>query len=308
MNFYPIIIAAVCLAGTAVTLWAVPALRRAIAPSLSRGAFVAAITVLGVSALGLNATVSFLQVHFRKLALPLAVRSLNDATEGIPSRMGPWIQVSKDEPIDPEMEQVLGTDQYLFRDYVDSRVWPAEQLEHLRDTTAEQRDAELATLETRNPLSVIRASITYYTGLADTVAHIPERCMVADGYEPSSYDTETVIAGNYPDGRPRNVSFRFIHFEDQTARGRVARDVAYLFHVDGVYDCDSLAVRQRLASLTEPYGYYAKVELMTTSRTGMSQVSDDGRVAVMTDFLSCALPELERCLPDWQKIHRQPAP
>jgi hypothetical protein len=308
MNLYPIIIAAICLAGMAVALWTVPALRQAITPSLSRGAFVAAITVLGVSALGLNATVSFLQVHFKKRPLPLAVRSLNDATEGIPARMGPWVQVSKDEPIDPEMEQVLGTDQYLFRDYVDSRVWPSENLDDLKNATTEARDAKLTTLEMHNPQSVIRASITYYTGLADTVAHIPERCMVADGYEPSSYDTESVTAGNYADGRPRNVSFRFIHFEDQTAQGRVARDVAYLFHVDGAYDCDSLAVRHRLASLTEPYGYYAKVELMTTSPTGTSQVSDDARVAAMTDFLSYALPELERCLPDWQKVHRQPAP
>ena len=38
--------------------------------------------------------------------------------------MGPWVQVSIDQPLDPDIEHTLGTDQYIFRDYVDSRGEP----------------------------------------------------------------------------------------------------------------------------------------------------------------------------------------
>ena len=147
-------------------------------------------------------------------------------------------------------------------------------------------------------------AITYYTGLADTVAHVPERCYVADGFDVSQYETRSAVCGNYPNGTPRDLSFRLIHFEDQT-RGRVARDVAYLFHVDGVYESNSLVVRDRLASLTERYGYYAKVELMTTAPPGRRQGQSEQNVGAMVDFLTAALPELEKRLPDWQRVHQQ---
>ena len=38
-------------------------------------------------------------------------------------------------------------------------------------------------------VGVMRAAVTYYTGMVDTVAHIPDRCYVADGFVPDKYDT-----------------------------------------------------------------------------------------------------------------------
>lgn len=307
MNILPIILAILAMLALAAVLALVPSLRQAILQSLSRSAFVAAVIVLCVSALGLNATVSFLQLHFKKHALPLAVRSLIDPAEGMPVQLGPWLAVSTDEAIDPEIRQVLGTDQYLFRDYVDTRRWPKEQLAALRQMSRGEREAALSQLEGQSPQSVLRVGITYYTGMADTVAHIPERCYVADGFNISEHETRIAACGNYPDGSPRSVQYCLIHFEDQTARGRVARDVAYLFHVDGAYESDSLAVRNRLASLTERYGYYAKVEIMTTSRTGRHDEQRAENVDAMVSFLRAGLPELETRLPDWKAVHEQGA-
>jgi uncharacterized protein DUF3485 len=304
MNLIPIILTLLAMLVVAATLALVPPLRCAARQSLQRGAFVAVIVVLGVSALGLNATVSFLQLHFKKRPLPLAVRSLTDVTEGMPVSLGNWYSVSPDEAIDPEIQQVLGTAQYLFRDYADTRRWPKEQLLALRDKSKNERDAAIAAMQAESPQSVLRVAITYYTGLADTVAHIPERCYVADGFDVSLYETHDAVCGRYADGSPRAISYRLINFEDQTARGRVGRDVGYLFHVDGAYESDSLEVRNRLASLRERYGYYAKVELMTTAPPG----HDEQRAlsqAAMTDFLTAALPELEKMLPDWKRVHEQ---
>jgi hypothetical protein len=304
MNLIPIILTLLAMLALAAALALVPRLRCAAKQSLQRGAFVAVIVVLGASALGLNATVSFLKLHFKKQPLPLAVRSLTDSTEGMPVQLGHWISVSPDEAINPEIQQTLMTAQYLFRDYADTRRWPKEQLLALRDKSKDEREAAIASMQAQSPQSILRVAVTYYTGLADTVAHIPERCYVADGFDVSSYETHYAVCGSHADGSPRAISFRLINFEDQTARGRVGRDVGYLFHVDGAYESDSLIVRNRLASLRERYGYYAKVELMTTAPPGHDEQHALSQAA-MIDFLTVALPELERMLPDWKRVHEQ---
>jgi hypothetical protein len=92
------------------------------------------------------------------------------------------------------------------------------------------------------------------------------------------------------------VTVRYIKFQDQTDR-QPDRNVAYFFQVNGAYECDPIrGVRIRLQDLRERHGYYAKIELM-------NQVKDESAAkAAMTDFLSAALPDIERCLPDWKKV------
>ena len=148
---------------------------------------------------------------------------------------------------------LLGTPEYVFRDYVDTRVMSKEEVEQLRQASGAQYAGMLSNFEARHPQAVIRAAVTYYTGMVDTVAHVPERCYVADGYEATEYTDIPCTAGDYSDGHPRDVKFRFISFEDQTGNQRVSRNVAYLFHVDGGYECSSLRVRTALQdSCMEP--------------------------------------------------------
>jgi hypothetical protein len=267
-------------------------------------AFVAAVVVLGVSALGLNVAVNAMKLHFKKQPVPLA-RPL--AT--IPPDLGPWRQVSRDRPLDGEMQQALGTDQYVFRDYVDTRrvAGPVvRQLEEIQAQLAKATDATareqlerewgtlMGTVRARDPQAVVNLAVTYYTGLADTVAHVPDRCYVADGYQPTSYDETSWPVG--PGGGA--VPVRFINFEDQTNRASVTKSVAYFFHVNGHFESSPLGVRRSLQNLFEKHGYYAKVELLTI-------INDrDASAAVMTDFLSTALPEVQRTLPDWQAVRR----
>src|SRR5690349_17401894 len=89
--------------------------------------FVVAALVLAVSAAGLNAATQFLRLHFRKLPVSLRVPSLQDDAAGIPAELdgaaagvpsaGRWVQVSRDELMNPDVEQALGTKQHLTRDY-----------------------------------------------------------------------------------------------------------------------------------------------------------------------------------------------
>jgi hypothetical protein len=90
--------------------------------------------------------------------------------------------------------------------------------------------------------------------------------------------------------------------------GRVDRDVAYLFHVNGRYVSNNIAVRSELFDLRKKYGYFAKIELMTTGRSGPNAIQADRDAAqakskaAFNDLLTAVLPEVERCLPDWKKI------
>jgi hypothetical protein len=253
--------------------------------------FVVAAVILLIAAAGLNASVGALRLHFQKVPVPLR-RPLAE----LPERLGPWVQVSKDQPLDPDMEHTLGTEKYIFRDFVDSRLVPAALIEQFKDKNWSERRAMIAQIQAKNPKAVMNMAVTYYTGLVDTVAHIPDRCYIADGYQPVRWQVLNWDAFDGHAGRTVG-DVRYINFEDQTAeRKAVPRNVAYFFHCNGNYVNDPAQVRMRLQDLREKYGYYAKVELMTLMPDG------DASARIMDDFLHSALPEVERCLPDWNEV------
>lgn len=305
---------------------------------LAQPTFLAVAAILLVSAITLNTAVQALKLHFKKepVAQPRDFREL-------PPVMGHWLQISEDDKLDKETEDILGTQKYLYRDYIQVDRAGADLLAYLaagmdKNPAATQPaaldegtqgvmdlvktkfagasfndqvkmiDAALdgrtpidrktiaAQIELRNPGDVIHVGLTYYTGLVDTVAHIPDRCYIADGYEPASYTTPTWTLGPDTSGNRYPLPVRFIYFEDQTGTNRVPKCVSYVFHVNGHYDNDSLGVRRTLESLTERYGYYAKIELMTIGN------DQDLAAQAMTEFLTAARGQIEACFPDWKKV------
>jgi hypothetical protein len=269
--------------------------------------FVAVFLLLAAAALSLNFITTYLKLHYRKEPVPLRAR-LDDADQGIPSRLGAWVQVSKDVPIPPDTEHVLGTSQYLFRWYVDTSKIDPDVLSRLDEMSTDQRGALLGRIQQAQPDAVINVGITYYTGLVDTVAHIPDRCMLGNGFEVTDYQIEkNQDLGICPDGKRRVLSFRFINFDDPSGRDRGARDVAYFFHVNGHYECNPLEVRWRLQDLRERFGYYAKVELMMVGDSRDAAAQQRAMKAIKA-FMAELLPPLEHCLPDWQQVHARTAP
>jgi hypothetical protein len=313
---------------------------------LAQPAFIFVSAVLLVSAVAFNGFVWNLKLHFKKDAVPQP-REYRE----IPPLMGRWLQVSQDDKLDKETEDVLGTKQYSYRDYIQVDRAGADMVAMMAgraavsssstrpadaDATAEQaadaartaylaaspdkqiaminnslhektpaeRKAIVSELEMKNHSGdVIHLGLTYYTGLVDTVAHIPDRCYIADGYEPSSYDIPTWQLGPDSAGKMFPLAVRFISFSDSTGNNRVSKCVAYFFHTNGHYESDPLGVRQTLEDLTERYGYYSKIELMTLVPKGQATPHDiDVTSQAMTEFLTAARPQIELCLPDWQKV------
>lgn len=269
--------------------------------------FLAAAGVLLVCAAGFRIASDKLQLHFRKEAVPLPVRALDDKIDGLPAKVGGrWLQVTEDVPLNADVEHALGTKQYVSRIYVDLTAVHRSE-DELKGRDPKKVAALLEELRVTKPEAVIHAHMTYYTGLVDTVAHIPDRCMVADGFQPAGYE---VVAGpaEYADGKPRpDLSYRFITFEDITGRSRVTRNVAYTFRVNGKYTDDPLAVRGELQKLWERYGYYAKIELMTESSGKADAAARDRSAKATAAFMAAFVPEAERRLPDWDKVNASAA-
>ena len=119
--------------------------------------FLVASLVLLVSGVGLNAATQFLQLHFRKEAVPLPVKSLSDEKEGIPAQLGHWVQVSKDEPLDSETEAVLATKQYIIRQYVDTRVRPHAAAE-FRDLSRKEQQPSTSPTSTATTRAIPKGS------------------------------------------------------------------------------------------------------------------------------------------------------
>ena len=109
----------------------------------------------------------------------------------LPARLGRWQQVSIDQPLGHEYQEALGTDKYVLRDYVDTYLVSAAELAQFKDKTPAECRQLMEQIQIKNPAAVVNVGLTYYTGLVDTVAHIPDRCYIADGYEPTSYDVES---------------------------------------------------------------------------------------------------------------------
>lgn len=265
-----------------------PVFHSALERGNSNAPFIIACVVVAVAALLLTTATAALKLHFQKQSVAIA-RQL----ALIPADLGPWKQVTKDEPLEADMEQTLGTRQYIFRWYVDTRMVPQSAIDEFADASADRQQGMVRMLADQQQGCAVQLAVTYYTGLIDTVAHIPDRCYIADGYEPSSYDIV-----NWSTGHSRSTEARYIHFEDQTGR-RAAEpmNVAYFFRVNDAYTSSPLQVRWKLQDLRQKYGFYAKVELMTVMKDHAKSA------AVMTDFLTYAMPEIEKSWPDWQKVN-----
>ena len=263
-----------------------------------RNAFRVVIVTLVVAAAALNWVVPHFQISFRKEAV-----APRQPLKMVRTDLGPWAQVSVDRALDPDTEHELGAQQYLTRTYVDTRLLSPADAKAMTAAPVDDREKLVAKLGGINPKAVVHLMVTYYTGSVDTVPHVPDRCYVADGYKPSTY--EVVQWPVLPRENPadRNVGVRLIDFEDQIdSRHSHPTQVAYFFQVNGVYENDPIfGVRKRLQNLFDRRAYFAKIELRTDLDTSAEAQS------VLTDFLQHAMPDIERVLPDWSAPTNAPA-
>lgn len=250
--------------------------------------------VLLAAGVGLQATVSMLELSFQKEAVSLRAPLLT-----ISSNVGPWMQLHLDKPLPPEIEAELKTKEYIQRTYVDTSLADERLLRRLEkidelgmEERAALREEIAADVVAKDPFALVTLHVAYYTGGVDTVPHIPERCMVAGGYDPVGREQADLDLGE------RVVPASFVQFQQSAGKVRPQTlSVAYFFHVNGQYEWDAITgVRMKLQDLRVKRAYFAKIECMTVA----GEPEQAPAKAAIARFMSEALPEIERCLPVWE--------
>jgi hypothetical protein len=250
------------------------------------------------AAAGLSAVIHQRGYHLTKLP----IQAENDEKfHTLPGEYPSWMRVGSDRQESAEGVEELGTSNYLSRVYV-----------------------ERGALEGESP-HVVDMHIAYYTGMIDTVPHVPERCLVGGGWQqggvPQLVDVPLPFDNIYPDPTadpethggtiykmrslhtynnerlPRGVEelqIRVTPFVDNAGNRLYA---GYFFVANGDSVPSAEDIRLRAFRLEDDYAFYCKFQF--TSRTVESAEELAGVVAGM---LSEMFPDLMRRVPDWVEV------
>lgn len=266
----------------------------------ARSALIVACLTLLVSGAGFRIAVRAARAHLEKEPVPLRSPLTN-----VPKRLGDWNAPGQDVSMTAEMEESLGSQQYIDRWYVQD---------------AGTKDAQ--------GMSVL---VVYYTGFIDAVPHVPDRCLKAGGWVPLSLPVNLDLPLDRSDWRPdtEHVNLKtgepyplrsFVHsvtgdpvtvrmpvgdFKLRTTEFRAGDRLeeriyaGYFFIANGQVTPSPEGVRKFAFDLTTKHAYYAKVQFIMPAS---EQTDVEGFVALSTDLAEKLLPHLMLCLPDWAEV------
>jgi exosortase len=271
--------------------------------AMLRPAFVASMSLLLATAIGLTAALGALGIFLKKEQI---FAPGNRGVEKVPTETDSWIMVGKpNESLSEEFVEELGTSNYLMRVY-------------------EQKKAEPG-----KPKAMVQLHLAYYTGMVDTVPHVPERCMTAHGLQPVSLAEELPVplekstwrtddkaapdaqghpvytgrTGRYSDAPnlrvrlPRGLDDLHMRFSTFDVSGDQRTVAGYFFMANGGLTPSPEGVRVLAFKLQDDYAYYLKVQ------TTVNGAIDSKEAARITgQLLSELMPEIARCAPDWVEV------
>ncbi len=283
--------------------------------------FIVAAVVLLVCFASLEALLAALGAVLEKKAVPLRLQ-LNH----LPDTFGPYTihtdakgNKSKQGPENTPREMIdeLGTTDFITWTYRDTERKPGE------------------------PGWLIKLHVAYYTGIVDTVPHIPEHCTIATGAEikdtshpniqlhtpsltekddqwwvrsvslaPLQYRTarqearfKAIFPHNNQVRLPDNkLQMRLVYF---IAPNHPPFCELYFFVANGKFRANAMEVRSASFNLQDEYSYYCKIQITPTKIENnlLVGLSDQAQAVELTQrFLSYALPEVMLCLPDWHEV------
>lgn len=275
-------------------------------PLYRRPAFIAALGVLAISSVAMSAAISYFKLYLRKERI---YAENGRQVSAIPAESESFVRIGADTRMPPEIEEVLGTPNYVSRLYVEKD--PPKGKER----------------------RVLQFHAAYYTGMVDTVPHVPDRCMVGAGMQlkgvvgdiPMPLDTSAwtedtdvpehlrghifkVRTGDNLTGRftdlpgtrirlprdPKDIKLRVTHFEDETGRPIYA---GYFFIANGGVVSRAEGVRLLAFDLKSSYSYYLKVEFQSQTVETPEELA-----AMAAAWLNENFAEVMRCVPDWVRV------
>lgn len=265
-------------------------------------AILTAFVLLVIGATSLSAVKSYFKIYTRKDPIQ---SDLGLLVNSLPTRTPSWARIGPDHLEQQEVLEVLGTDNYVTRIY-------------------EQRAP-------KDPNRPVRLSlhVAYYTGMIDTVPHVPDRCFVGGGMQigdvvgdlplnfnqdlwspteevPASlkgrvWKTRITNADSKRDGvrrtlpfNPQNMKLRTMKFLDKNS---VPLYSGYFFIANGGTVCRAEEVRLLAFDLNTRYAYYLKVQVTS------SDVKDGEELAgAASSLIGELLGDIMLCVPDWVEV------
>lgn len=273
--------------------------------ALRQPAFIAGVAIMLVSAATLNVAVAAMGVHLRKQRIDPPD---NRRVSAIATETASYQRVGQDIVMSSEVVDELGTTNYLTRSYA------------LKNAAKDQ------------PNPRMELHLAYYTGMIDTVPHVPERCMTGAGWQvvglsrrvPLKLDTSSwqvdqtvpeklrgkVLTAPFDpafskDTKAERIRLPFepdsIEMQSSEFTGpRGMRQVAgYFFIANGGHTALAEGVRAKAFNLTDDYAFYLKVQITSQQVASPEQLAEHA-----SRLLGELLPEIMRCVPDWIEVQQ----
>jgi len=259
------------------------------------------LAIMTLSAVAIPTAVSFMGIHLRKLPIQAPAARVVSA---IPVETASWIRVGQDHQESAEMVEELGTQNYLTRAYI------------RKGSVGDKPES-------------VSLHLAYYTGMIDTIPHIPERCMVGGGFQivggpfviPIKFDRQGWLEDRGVEGEhagkimtartsssfsdapgvrvrlPRNVDESALRITEFASKSGDRLFAGYMFIANGGVTDAAESVRLLAFDLKDDYAYYLKVQVSANGITSAEELA-----ARASSLLSELLPELMRSVPDWVEV------
>jgi hypothetical protein len=264
------------------------------------------------SSIGIGVYIKYADLHMQKI--PIYPKN-NRQVSAIPTETDNWVRIGSDRISSSEIVETLGTENYLSREYI------------LKESQNERKKV------------VVELHAAYYTGMIDTVPHVPERCFVGGGLQqsessrnvPLNIDTSSWIVDESVPEELAGVAgelytVRLSNNRDWTdapgQRVRLPRDVTpenpiemrcsefllgegqriyagYFFIANGGTRANANEVRTLAFNLSDDYAYYLKVQVNCVTADSMDEF-----VEYASSIVGDVLGELMRCTPDWIEVQQ----
>ncbi len=278
-------------------------------------ALIVALAIMTTAAVGMQSAISRFQIYLRKkpiYAEPIGGVGATHQLLALPSETEHFIRLGQDIVEAPETLETLGTENYLTRTYIQKQPGP-DGKRH-----------------------IVQLHTAYYTGMIDTVPHVPERCLTGGGmdlvggpwtvniplrtedWRPSAdavgplkdklYTTR--LSGQYSSairgGRvnlPRQLTpsqplqLRVSEFGGSSGAHLFA---GYFFVANGGWVASAEGVRTLAFDLQADYAYYLKVQVGSTEAATADELG-----VIAGALLDDLLGEIMTCVPDWPRVQNK---
>ncbi|HMN41522.1 MAG TPA: exosortase-associated EpsI family protein [Phycisphaerales bacterium] len=278
-------------------------------PSSRRAALLLSLAVLFGSAAALGGAIRFFKLYTKKLPIQVTAKCAS-----VPATTAHWERVGGDEYLKEEVIETLGTTNYVSRTYV-----------------------ERQPKDPKSPRGV-QFHLAYYTGMIDTVPHVPDRCFVAGGavmaggpwvvpvpLDRAEWTIDPAASADVRDATgERDVAIYSARMGPDSAapgnRVRLPRGIehldmrvfefkspgsdepmysGYFFIANGALTSLAQNVRLLAFDLRSDYAYYMKVQFTATRIKGPEELAK-----MAGSLLDDLLPDVMLCTPDWTEVVR----